>query len=138
MLYTQPIMTLPLLAVRDVDASVAFYVDKLGFQSQFAMPGENGSSFAMVAWGDKISIGLTRDKATYERGKGVVLMLYVPYGSIDDYHAKVSAAGGEPTDIEMEYWGDRTFNVTDPNGFVLMISQTVQVMTASEIVSAQS
>lgn len=138
MLYTLPIMTLPLLAVRNVDASVAFYVDVLGFQSQFAMPSEDGSTFAMVAWGDKISIGLTRDRGVYERGKGVVLMLYVPYGSIDDYRAKVCAAGGEPTEIEMEYWGDRTFNVTDPDGFVLMISQTVQVMTASEIVSAQS
>ena len=138
MLYTLPIMTLPLLAVRNVDARGAFYVDVLGFQSQFAMPSEDGSTFAMVAWGDKISIGLTRDRGIYERGKGVVLMLYVPYGSIDDYRAKVCAAGGEPTEIEMEYWGDRTFNVTDPDGFVLMISQTVQVMTASEIVSAQS
>jgi uncharacterized glyoxalase superfamily protein PhnB len=138
MLYTLGIMTLPLLAVRDVDASVAFYVEVLGFQSQFAMPTEDGSTFAMVAWGDKISIGLTRDRGVYQRGKGVVLMLYVPSGSIDDYHSKVIAGGGKPSQIEMEYWGDRTFTVTDPDGFVLMISQTVQVMTASEIVSAQS
>jgi catechol 2,3-dioxygenase-like lactoylglutathione lyase family enzyme len=52
-------MIMPILAVKDVDASSAFYKDVLGFSHDFSMPGpDNQTSFAGVSLG-KAAFGLS-------------------------------------------------------------------------------
>jgi len=128
-------MILPILAVKDVDASVAFYTEKLGFEHVTSMQGTDGkNNFAFVKLGAD-QIGLSTDALTYERGKGVVLMIYPPEAiDIDTYYAEIEGRGVtivEP--LKTEYWGDRLFSVHDLDGFYLTICRTVRTMAMDEI-----
>lgn len=133
-------MIAPILAVKDVDASVEFYTQKLGFDHDFSMQGPDGkNTFAFVNMGQrKINIGLSLDPPLEYRGRGVVLMLYVPDETdLDQYYADVQKRGvaiAEP--IKDEYWGDRVFTVHDPDGFVLSFCKTVKQVPAEEIAAA--
>ena len=128
-------MILPLLSVKDVDASVAFYVEKLGFAHQFSMPGPDGkNSFAFVGLGDAVIVGLSLDPDLQHRGAGVDLMLYVPEGTdLDGFYSGIQGRGVTiAEDIKTQYWGDRTFSLSDPDGYRLTFAKTVQEMTPEE------
>lgn len=125
-------MILPLLKVKNVDASVKFYVEQLGFNNAFNMQGPDGvNAFAFVDLG-KPTIGLSLaqdDNAGV--GKGVELMIYVAAETdIDTYYAEVQQKSVKiEAPLATQYWGDRTFTIHDPDGYVLTISKTVQEMT---------
>src|SRR4051794_3823810 len=104
-------MIMPLLTVNDVDESVAFYRDQLGFELRMTMAPEGKNIFAIVNFGGS-DIGLGVDNATPTPkpfAPGVQFMIYLPDDqNIDRYYADVTARGvktdDEPTDT---YWGDR-------------------------------
>ena len=66
-------------------------------------------------------------------------MVYVPEGTTVDEHCAMVQANGVTLADELttQYWGDRTYAVTDPDGYFLMIAQTVQEMSVEDIQSAQ-
>jgi len=114
----------PILWVRSIEDSVAFYQEKLGFELQFAMTGDGGKMLhASVVNGDvALMLG---DAADRSRGGGAELYTYAE--NVDEYYARVRAAGAQFTqEITDQYWGDRTFTVTDPDGYVLTFAQTVR------------
>ena len=119
-------MVYPILAVKDVDASLAFYTEKLGFAKDMAMDNAEGkTAFAFVKLGNEV---LGFDLADTDNvGRGVVFMLAVPEGAdIDTVYQDVQAKGvtiEEP--IKTEYWGDRVFSVKDPDGYYLSLYKTV-------------
>jgi PhnB protein len=128
-------MIMPILAVEDVDASVSFYTQKLGFNHDFSLPGPDGqNAFAGVTLG-KASFGLSRAKDLEHRGNGVAFMVYVTDETdLDGYYADVQARGtliAEP--IKTQYWGDRSFEVRDPDGYVLSLSKTVKQVDRAEL-----
>lgn len=132
-------MIMPIIAVRDIEASIAFYVNKLGFTHQFSMPGPDGKpSFAGVGLGTIVSFGLQPDTQTEHRGNGVSFMVYVADDTdIDEYFAKVQKNGAvieQP--ITTEYWGDRLFSLRDPDGYLLSVCKTVKQMSVDEIAAA--
>ena len=119
-------MILPILNVTDVDTSLAFYTEKLGFTQQMAMPNADGvTTFAFVEMGD-FMIGLNADDANGV-GKGVDFMLYIPDSiRLDDLYQDVQAKGVPiVVEIKTEYWGDRVFGIKDPDGYSLIFAQTV-------------
>lgn len=130
-------MIAPVLAVKDVDAAVAFYTQKLGFSHDFSMPGPDGkNTFAFVNLGQKkINIGLSLDPPLEHRGRGVVFMLYVPDEiDLDQYYADLQKQDVNITEpIKDEYWGDRVFTIRDPDGFVLSFCKTVKQMSVEEV-----
>jgi len=123
-------MILPMLAVKNYDASVKFYTEKLGFTSAFTMQGPDGSNiFGFIKMGESVQIGLTHDPALKDRGNGVVLMLYPDEFDIDAYYGKVKGNGVAITEeLKTEYWGDRVFSVKDPDGYYLTFGKTVQTV----------
>lgn len=125
-------MILPLLKVKNVDASVKFYVEKLGFNNAFNMQGPDGvNAFAFVDLGKPtIGLSLTQDANTGV-GQGVEFMIYVGDDTdIDAYYADVQKKGVKiEKALATQYWGDRTFTIHDPDGYVLTMSKTVQTMT---------
>lgn len=129
-------MILPLLTVKDVAASVRFYTEKLGFNNQFNMQGPDGkNAFAFVDLG-KPTIGLTLTKdGNTDVGRGVELMIYVADETdIDTYYADVQKRGVKiEAPLDTQYWGDRTFTVHDPDGYVLTLCKTVKAMTYEEV-----
>jgi uncharacterized glyoxalase superfamily protein PhnB len=130
----------PALAVADIDASVRFYTDVLGFDAGFALPGEDGKLVhASVQRGDsalmfgRIDTGNPHDRG--QLGQGVVL--YATVGDdedIDAYFQRVKAAGAhvvqEPTD---QFWGHRDWGIADPDGYQLYISKVTRSVSAEEM-----
>jgi PhnB protein len=129
-------MIAPVLAVKDVDASVAFYTEKLGFLKMFMMEGLDGkNSFAFVSMGEQAQIGLDAQPAPQPVGNGVVFMIYVPKEvDIDTLYADVQRHGvtiEQP--LRDEYWGDRTFSVKDLDGYYLQFATVVNYVSAAEV-----
>jgi uncharacterized glyoxalase superfamily protein PhnB len=129
-------MIMPILSVKDVDASIAFYTEKLGFAHQMSMPGPDGkNTFAFVSLGEAIMVGLSLDPDLQHRGAGVDLMFYVPDTTdIDQVYNEVQSRGvGITETIDTRYWGDRTFGLRDPDGYSLTFAKTVKQVPMEEI-----
>jgi len=128
-------MIIPVLSVADVDASVNFYTEKLGFTREFAFPGPDGkNTFASVKLGEAhVMVGTDSDLKSV--GKGVEFMIYIPENAdIDDYYAQTQARGVEiAKELKTAYWGDRVFTVNDPDGYVISLTKTVQNVPMEEI-----
>jgi len=109
-----PMPAFPTLAVRDLDASVRWYCDGLGFQSVFAMPG-----MAHLRWARYADLLLRPGPATADK-KGAGITLNFAVTDVDTVAARAKAAGAtflqEPGDRP---WNARDFTLADPDGFAL-------------------
>lgn len=134
-------MVLPILAVTNMTASLDFYVNQLNWTKTFSMPSEDGSEgFAMLQFNSGVSFGLSAMPSPDPKGQGVVLMAYVADDvDIDEYCAQCKSRGANVTkDIRNEYWGDRCFDCSDPDGYFLTICKTIQQKSPEEILASQS
>ncbi len=123
----------PEFFVRDVDASVAFYVDVLGFTLVRAEPdGGVPSTFAVVVRGaaefmlaHEAFLGSeTRAALPYPRAAGVDVRLMVE--DVDAVYAGVVAAGGRIVlPLKDQEYGLRDFIVADPDGFRIRFAQRI-------------
>ena len=113
------------LTVRDLAASLAWYVDVVGF-AVTKRHERGGTYFAASIKGGEIELLLSQDNGEkgWERakGEGIGLMLTTSQ-SIDALAQRLRDHGwslaSEPTDMP---WGARTFRVVDPDGFKLVFS----------------
>lgn len=113
------------LTARDLRASLAWYVDVLGFAvaQRFERGGEL-RAVSLRAGGVRLLIGQDDGSKGWDRvkGQGISLMITTDQ-DVDAIAARIRAAGGtldsEPADMP---WGPRMFRVRDPDGFRLAIS----------------
>lgn len=134
-------MIMPIIAVKNMAASVDYYTNKLGWNKSFSMPGEDGTEvFAIISMNEGVTFGLSAMGAPEPRGTGVVFMCYVAEDQdIDEYYEACKGHGASiRDDIKNEYWGDRCFSVSDPDGYVLNICKTVQQKSHEEILSSHA
>lgn len=112
--------SMPVLQVRDVNASVAFYCGKLGFESTGTWPDENDvPSFAIVRNGDvTLAFDRSRDEKTIPLNQYWAAYIYVE--DADALHETAKAAGVEIT-IEPgdRFYGLRDFSARDIDGHIL-------------------
>jgi len=128
-------MISPILNVKDIDASVMFYTDKLGFAHAFSLPGPDGkNAFAFVNLGSDVNLGLNQDATTAHPGDGVDFMIYLPEDTdIDQTFSEIQGRGvAIEAEIKTHYWGDRTFSVRDPDGYRLTFAKTVEQVDMNE------
>ena len=128
---------IPALAVADIETSVRFYTDVLGFDVGFTLPGEDGKLIhASVQRGDSyLMFGRIDPSNAHDQGplgQGVVLYATVADNEdIDSYFENVRDAGAaimqEPTD---QFWGHRDWGITDPDGYHLFISKQTHAVSA--------
>jgi PhnB protein len=129
----------PVLSVKDVDTTLVFYTEKLGFQPGSTLPGPDGkATFGNAYYGDAMIMFNSWYPATEQntaRGVGVELQLDVLAGEdIDVIYAEVCAKGLTITqEIKDEFWGDRTFCLQDPDGYNLRFIQTPSIVTLKEM-----
>lgn len=117
------------LNVDDVLASAAFVKQHFGFNEDMSADGfvslsRQDAGFNLIF----LRTGLESFKPAHMRGHHVdgLLVVFV-VNDIDCEYARLKAEGvAITTPIETEPWGERFFQVTDPNGVVL---QLVQWMT---------
>jgi uncharacterized glyoxalase superfamily protein PhnB len=119
-----PIMQVT-LGVSDVERSVKFYRDLLGFHFQgFWDPvsrtaaqewrGAGKPEYGEIRVGES-RIGL-RPGALARASSGQVEMA-IHVDSAKQAHERIKSAGGSPTDLADQPWGAVMFSVTDPDGF---------------------
>ncbi len=126
-------MIMPILSVKNIAASKKFYTETLGFQQSVSMNDDNGIEvFGIFTLGNS-DIGIGIDPSTPTPHATVQFMIYVPDDlDIDQYYADVKARGGAADDLKTEYWGDRKFDIKDPDGYWLTLCKTVKMMTHEE------
>ena len=135
---------IPVLMVEDIERSLRFYNDVLGFETSFTMPDENGVLVhASVRHGDtEVMLGLAREVPAELRphlGIGASLYFTVEDGiDVDAYCERARAAGGEivqePTD---QFWGHRDWGIADPDGHRHFISKEVRQVNLAEMTAPE-
>ncbi|MES2124899.1 MAG: VOC family protein [Gemmatimonadota bacterium] len=115
------------LTCKDLDASLRFYKDAVGFAVDQTFERDGKVVGAIISAGD-IRIVLNQDdgKLGWDRikGQGFYLQINVKeYADVDAAAARIKAAGGnllnEPEDRP---WGTRMFQFKDLDGFKLGVS----------------
>lgn len=103
------------LDVRDLEASVGWYRDVLGFQVIISFV-----QLAHVRWIRFADLLLRPGDEKYERGRGVTISFQTPLDQVDSLAARAAQAGArilaEPSDRP---WNTRDFVVADPDGYRL-------------------
>ncbi|CAN5588096.1 hypothetical protein BH24ACT14_BH24ACT14_19150 [soil metagenome] len=122
------------LNVDDVTASATFVKDHFGFTEGMADDGfvslsRQDAGFNLIF----LRTGLATFKPERLRGRqadGLLLVFVVE--DIDDEYARLQQEGvAITTAIETEPWGERFFQVTDPNGVTIQLVQWVDLEEAS-------
>lgn len=112
------------LTATDLDASIAWYRDVLGFTlaREFA---RDGVRFAARMTAGDVALLLTRDDgakgANRTKGEGISLQLTTRQ-NIDEVAARAKANGATLDTEPMDGMGVRVFRLRDPDGFRLVIS----------------
>jgi catechol 2,3-dioxygenase-like lactoylglutathione lyase family enzyme len=99
----------PILRVADLDVSVAYYVDRLGFELQ---------------WRSEPVASVGRDRASLMLSAGdqghTGTWLWIPVSDVDELYAECRERGALLRHPPANYpWGSRECQITDPDGHVL-------------------
>jgi lactoylglutathione lyase len=114
------------LTAKDVEQSIAWYRDVLGFTVEYPME-KDGKVFAAAMRSGAARLILNQDDGgrgwTREKGEGFAITFDTAQ-DVDAIAAGIKARGGtlliEPADMP---WGVRMFRVLDPDGYRLSISR---------------
>jgi ribosomal protein S18 acetylase RimI-like enzyme len=105
----------PIFATSDIVATIAFYVDVLGFQSSWTWG--DPPTFGSASWGS-VSIMFNLQPELSKRIEGHQHWISVDY--VDDLYAQHLERGALiVSPIEDKPWGRREYVVQDPNGYHL-------------------
>lgn len=116
------------LNVSDVQRSVDFAATHFGFEVEMATEGfaslaRDGVGFNLIF----LRVGLETFKPQRVAGPAGdgLLVVFVVDGIDAEYERLVSASAPVVTTIQTEPWGERYFQVEDPNGIVYQVVQWV-------------
>ncbi len=110
---------MPMIIVASVDAIRNFYVDILGFNHVMGMVGKDGQlDFCTVVMGEaRIMFMRAPGDPASPTGKQPV-EIYLEVADVDALHSRLKKKGVAISDpLTLQWWGDRTFKVLDPNGY---------------------
>lgn len=119
----------PEFFVRDIAASLRFYIDQLGFRTV-----RRESGFAVVALGDAHLLLATPDEtvpamanwlAAGPRGVGVHIRIMVD--AVDTLYQQASASDATVVrELDDRAYGLRDFIIADPDGFLLRFASPIE------------
>ncbi len=112
----------PILLVSDLQRSLGFYRDLLGFEVAYCFPSESEPQFVSLAIeGGKLGLGTAQEQV---QSASTAIWLYTD--DVDDAVARLRDAGvlvvAEPAD---QPWGERVASVADPDAFIIHIGAPV-------------
>ena len=121
----------PNLLVANVERSLAFYVDTLGFARGMTVPDASPFVFAAVTSGD-VEI-FFNDAATAVKeypafaGKplGATGTMYVDVEGVDALHERLKSSVTITMPLVTQFYGVREFAILDPDGYVITFAQRV-------------
>jgi uncharacterized glyoxalase superfamily protein PhnB len=116
----------PSLTVNDIEQSVRFYTDVLGFMVAERWT-EGGKLLGVNLKAGACELGLSQDDWAKgrDRTKGIGVRIWCRTAQdIDALAARIKAAGGQlAAEPEDQSWGVRSLAVADPDGYHLAIYQ---------------
>ena len=121
----------PSLIVANVERSLAFYVDTLGFARGMTVPDESPFVFASVTSGS-IEI-FVNDAATAVKeypafvGKpiGATGTMFIEDEGVDALHDRLNASVKIVMPIVTQFYGMREFAIADPDGYLITFAERV-------------
>ena len=111
---------IPIIRVDSVDAARDFYVDKLGFQHVMGVVGKDGQLdfVTVVLGGARVMFSRGEVNGGPGRSGKQPVELYLEVDDVEAYHYRLKKGGVRISDpLTLQWWGDRTFKVLDPNGY---------------------
>jgi uncharacterized glyoxalase superfamily protein PhnB len=119
----------PNLLVANVERSLAFYVDTLGFARGMTVPDASPFVFAAVTSGD-VEI-FVNDAATAVKeypafaGKplGATGTLYIELEGVDALHERIKSSVAVTMPLVTQFYGMREFAILDPDGYVITFAE---------------
>jgi PhnB protein len=135
----------PLLSVDDVAKSVDYYEKVLGFRRGLTLPGDDGKlTHGEAHIGELMlmfrpaqqpgNIAAAKLAQGAPKGAGVILYLDIGEQDIDAYYADVKRADAKfVEEIQDQFWGDRTFTIEDPDGYILTFAKHVRDVDFSQM-----
>lgn len=118
----------PSFTVNDVDRSLAWYLDVLGFTIGDKWEHDGKLMGAEILAGKtKFWIGQDDWKKGRDRVKGVGVRIYcTTTNDIDALAKRIKSKGGTLADEPRDEWGMRHLTVDDPDGFKITISKSLK------------
>lgn len=122
----------PNLMVEDVNRTVAFYKDVLGFETLMTVPEEGQFVWAMLQCGSVEIMFQARDSLTDEIPAlagapiGASQTLYIHVEGIKDHYERLKSKVAIVSDMHVTFYGAQEFYFKDCNGYILGFSETVR------------
>ncbi len=121
-------VVMPIITVDSVDDVHDFYTEKLGFIRVMGVAGEDGqfNFVTVVLGGARIMFARprTRMDGTQPTAGRRPVEIYFEVADVDAYHAQLKERGVKISDpLTLQWWGDKTFKVTDPYGYEVWFYQ---------------
>jgi len=121
----------PNLLVANVERSLAFYVDTLGFARGMTVPEESPFVFASVTSGAveiffNDAAGAIKEYPGFG-GKpiGATGTMYIELEGVDALHDRLNATVPIVMPLVTQFYGMREFAIEDPDGYVITFAQRV-------------
>ncbi len=114
----------PNFTVNDLQRSLRFYTDALGFIVKERWNGDGGELRGVMLRAGVCELGLSQDDWAKGRGrsKGGGMRIWCETAQdVDALARRVKAAGFALAEEPKDQWGGRSFTVDDPDGFRLTI-----------------
>ncbi len=119
----------PNMMVENVDETVDFYRDVLGFHLVMNAPEQNPYAWALVKRDDvemmfQARTSLTEEYPLFEgRPIGGALTFYIDMKDIETLYEKIHAQVHVVQDLQTTFYGKREFAIKDCNGFILTFAE---------------
>lgn len=120
----------PNLMVEDVNRSLAFYQDVLGFETLATVPEEGQFQWAMMKRGNveimfQAQASLSGEIPLFEGATiGASLTLYIEVDGIADLYATVQGKAPIAQEMHETFYHAKEFAIQDCNGYVLAFAET--------------
>ena len=140
-----PMPAFPTLSTQSVEASRRFYVDGLGFQHVFSIPGPDGRPIVEhIRFARYADVLLEQgpggpDGASAKRGLGVRLSFSLALANRDciEFAQQARAYGARVRGPAERPWNAREVEVIDPDGYVLVFTEPLDTTKEFDKVLAQ-
>lgn len=115
--------------VDNVEETVTFYKDHLGFQLRMSVPRHGNLQWALMGNGDVEIMFQSREsfEKEYPDQAGVDIgasqTLYISVNGIEELHALVSDKTEILKDLHTTFYGMTEFTMVDCNGYLLVFSE---------------
>ena len=121
----------PNLVVANVERSLAFYVDTLGFERSMTVPDASPFVFASVMSGpvemffNDAAAAVKEYPAFSGKPIGATGTLFIEVEGVDALHDRLKSTVKIVMPIVTQFYGMREFAIEDPDGYVITLAERV-------------